>query len=269
MSIDLNDTFLIHNIAIKNRYEHDKLQKKWAIGDIKSIFVFTYNLYLFYFKTQINNVIAMQTIFDKDFFKILKNIIVGFDDRSIINMMAIFESGSDTTAVKNLFLVHDVSFYSRDPNILNLFQQYHLESNCTLNMSITQPFLDHIFNNICDHNLKLYSYIVNRILYLIQKSGSEIETTFIIIWEQETGKNKFFIDAISNLFGRYVISNENNISNIIDRFNGSIDNKILIVRNELQSIENIKYVNPNYLKSLITDRFCTIEFKIFQHRKYR
>jgi hypothetical protein len=90
---------------------------------------------------------------------------------------------------------------------------------------------------------------VNWASYLIQKSGSKIETAFIIIEEQETDNNKLFIDAISKLFGRYAISNENNISDIIDRFNSSIDNKILIACNELQSIENIKCLNANYLNS--------------------
>jgi len=42
------------------------------------------------------------------------------------------------------------------------------------------------------------------------------------------------------LFGSYGISNTNNISNIRDRFNSSIVNKILIACRELQSIDNAK-----------------------------
>lgn len=79
--------------------------------------------------------------------------------------------------------------------------------------------------------------------------------------QQGTRKNKFFPHNISKLFGYSEISNENNISNIIDRFNSSIENKILFVCNDLQSIDSVKHLNTDCLKSLITDRFCTIESK--------
>jgi hypothetical protein len=58
-----------------------------------------------------------------------------------------------------------------------------------------------MLNIICDHNLDLYSYLISRISLLIQKSGRKTETTLVIIGEQGTGKNKFFTDAISKLFG--------------------------------------------------------------------
>jgi hypothetical protein len=120
---------------------------------MKCIFIFTYNPYLFYVKTRVNNVIIIQTILDKDFLNTLNNIVVGIDDKSIINMKIIFKSESNATAVKNLFLIHDVNFYSQDPNVLSLFQGYPFKSIYTLNMSIIQHFLDHILNNICNHNL--------------------------------------------------------------------------------------------------------------------
>jgi septin family protein len=90
-------------------------------------------------------------------------------------------------------------------------------------MSFIQPFLDHILNPICNHNLDLYFNIINWISFLIQKSGNKTEISLVIIGEQGTDKNKFF----SKLFERSLISNENNISSIIHRFNSSIENKIL------------------------------------------
>jgi hypothetical protein len=83
--------------------------------------------------------------------------------------------------------------------------------------------------------------MLNWIADVIQNPGNKTETAVIIIDEQGTGKNKFFTDVISKLFGRYYVSNENSISNIIGRFNSSIENKILIVCNELQSIDNAKH----------------------------
>jgi hypothetical protein len=93
---------------------------------MKRIFVFTYNPYLFYVKTRINNEIAIQAISDNEFLKTIKNIVVNCDDKSIIGLKTIFESDIGTTAIKNLFLIHDISFYSQDPNALSLFQGIHL-----------------------------------------------------------------------------------------------------------------------------------------------
>jgi hypothetical protein len=73
--------------------------------------------------------------------------------------------------------------------------------------------------------LDLYSCIINWISFLIQKPGSTTQTTLVIICEQGTDKNKFFTVVISKLFGRYSISNENNINTIIGRFNNSIEVK--------------------------------------------
>jgi phage/plasmid-associated DNA primase len=81
-----------------------------------------------------------------------------------------------------------------------------------LDIKLIQPFLDHVYNIISDRNNDLYNYILNWIYYLLQNPGSKTETAFLIIGEQGTGKNKFFIDVISKLFGRYAIANENNIS---------------------------------------------------------
>jgi hypothetical protein len=96
---------------------------------------------------------------------------------------------------------------------------------------------------------ELYEYVLNWISYLLQNPGPKTETLFIIIGEQGTGKNKFFTDEISKLFGRYVIANENNINNIIGRFNSSFKNKILVICNELQSIDNSNHLNTDCLKT--------------------
>jgi putative DNA primase/helicase len=98
-------------------------------------------------------------------------------------------------------------------------------------------------------------------IIILQNPGSKTETTFIIIGEQGTDKNKFFTDVISKLFGRYAISNENTINKIIGRFNSSFENKILVICNELQSLDKAKHLNTYCLKSLITDSPCTIESK--------
>jgi hypothetical protein len=112
---------------------------------------------------------------------------------------------------------------------------------CNHNIDIIQPFLDHIHNIICDSNNDLYIYVIPWISYLIQNLSSKTETPLIKIGGQGIVKNKFFTDVIPKLFGRYTIPNENNINNIIGRFNSNIENKILVIVNELQTIYNAKY----------------------------
>jgi ABC-type uncharacterized transport system permease subunit len=80
MIICLNSN-IIHNISTKNYDEHAKLQKKIMIADVKRIFIHVCNSYLFYAKTQENQLIAIQTIYDNELLKTLKNIIMRCDDK--------------------------------------------------------------------------------------------------------------------------------------------------------------------------------------------
>jgi hypothetical protein len=235
---------------------------------MKKIFVFTHDPYLFYVKTIVNSEIVISPRSLLDFIKTLKNITVGsynnMNVESPVNLYDIFKMGSGITSVKNQFLVTGVKFDSKYSYYLSLFQGYPFENNnpCNSCTDIIKPFLDHVLNIISDSNNDLYNYIFNWISFLLQNPGSKTETAFIIIGEQGTGKNKFFTDVIAKLFGRYAIANENNINNIIGLFNSSFENKILVICNELQSIDNAKHLNTDCLKSLITDNTCTIESKL-------
>jgi hypothetical protein len=217
----------------------------------------------------INNEIIIQAISALEFLKILKNINIGFDDKGKLNNLKnIFEMGYGSNSIKNLFSVKDVTFYSKDNNVLSLFQGYPYDIDEVKKYSeLINPFLNHIFEVICDKNNELYIYVISWISFLIQNPVRKTETALIIIGEQGTGKNKFFTDVISKLFGRYCISKENNISNIIGRFNSIIENKILIICNELQNIDNAKLLDTSGLKSLISDNEINIESKYINTRK--
>jgi hypothetical protein len=103
-----------------------------VIADRKHIFIFIYNPYLVYVKTIINNGIIIQTITKKHFLKILKNIRVDSEDKSVINLKTIFESSIRAIVVKNLFRAHDVSACSQNPNVLSIFKRYLLNRLETL-----------------------------------------------------------------------------------------------------------------------------------------
>jgi hypothetical protein len=77
-SINFNDIFIIHDIAKQNYYDYGKFDEKLVIADMKRIFVFTHDPYLFYVKTIVNFEIVIYPRSPFDFIKTLKNITVGF-----------------------------------------------------------------------------------------------------------------------------------------------------------------------------------------------
>jgi hypothetical protein len=179
-TINLNDPFLINDIANKNYHESGKLNEQLVIEDMKRIFVFTLDPDVFYVKTIINNEITIQARSHKDFSKTLKNIVVGDYDKENktqkVSLKTIFEKGFGINSEKNKFTVKDVRFYSKgDSDILNLFQGYPYDvvNNMINNLGtpfsehLMKPFLDHVFNVICDKNNDLFNYIISWISYLI------------------------------------------------------------------------------------------------------
>jgi hypothetical protein len=73
----------------KNYDEYGKLQKKFLLNDMKRVFEFIFNPFLFSIKTRINNEIVIQVISDTNFLKILKNIAFGCDNESIVRLKKI------------------------------------------------------------------------------------------------------------------------------------------------------------------------------------
>jgi hypothetical protein len=61
--------------------------------------------------------------------------------------------------------------------------------------------------------------------------------------------------------------NENNISNIIGEINSSIEKKIILVYDELQSRENSQHLNNDFLNWLRTDKFWILEFQFINIRE--
>jgi hypothetical protein len=94
-SINVNDNFIINDIAKKNYNEYGKFDEKLVIIDMKRIFVFTHDPYLFYIKTIVNSEIVICLRSPLDFIKTLKNITVGSytkkSGESPVNLYDIFK----------------------------------------------------------------------------------------------------------------------------------------------------------------------------------
>jgi hypothetical protein len=133
-------------------------------------------------------------------------------------------------------------------------------------MDLIQPFLNHVKIIIADKNEEVYKYLINWISFIIQNPGEKCGTSPLLISAQGTGKNVFFSDVICELVEGYAIANENKIENVVGRFNCSLENKVLVICNELQSVENARYLNSDALKSIITEKKIRYDTK---HLKVR
>ena len=94
----------------------------------------------------------------------------------------------------------------------------------------------------------------------MQKPHFKAGTAIVLLGNQGTGKN-VFTNVICKLMARYANENITSIESIVGRFNAVLENKKLLVLNELQSIDANKYLNSDALKSVITDSKVNINQK--------
>lgn len=158
------------------------------------------------------------------------------------------------------FTVKAIKFYSQDPQVFNYFRGYDYKQLDEVKQNIIEPFLNHIHDVIANGNEDIYKYILVWIASILQKPNFKTETALVILGSQGTGKN-VFTNVICKLMARYANENVTNIESIVGRFNAVLENKKLLVLNELQSIDVNKYLNSDALKSVITDKKTNINQK--------
>jgi len=277
--IDLRDPFTFDTLQRTDYQNEDSVNTNSVISDMQRLMAYTNNPYLFYVKTLEKGNFRIQVRGDKDMAKTLKSILIGEEIAYVptgkdkngkmtfrkvsnpVSLYQIFNDGVGLNANKLKFLVRDVKFISNEPNVLSVFRGYPYKPIDSVKLPLIQPFLDHVQKIICNNNLEVFEFILNWIAFIIQNPGEKCETALLLISDQGCGKNVFFTDIICKLVEGYAISNETKIDNIIGRFNTSLENNVLVVCNELQSVENVRYLNSDALKSLITEKTIRYDSK--------
>ena len=162
----------------------------------------------------------------------------------------------------------DIRFFEQppEPTTFYYFCGYSYWIDQIANEDLIEPFLLHIYNIICNSNQELYQYVIQWISYVLQRPGTKAGTCIIIIGEQGCGKN-LFTDTLCNIIPEYSSSNINEIQDLTGKFNGLLENKMLIVLNELQNHGEAKYVNFDKLKAIITETSTRIELKFQEKRE--
>lgn len=160
---------------------------------------------------------------------------------------------------KNRFKKLGMKFYSTNKNMFSFFQGYDYDILNTFNMDIIQLYLDHIKNVICSGDEILYEYILNWYANIVQKPGAKNGTAIVLFGKPGGGKN-IFTNTLCKLMKRYSNRNVTNVEEIVGKFNTGLENKKLVVLNELSSAENTKF-NFDIMKSVITEKSINVNAK--------
>jgi len=187
--------------------------------------------------------------------------------RDSLKMIKLWKDGKKYITAYDVLLtklteitVKDVCFKSDKDDVLSLFHGYKYKVLDKCDYEIIKPFINFIKEIICDNVNEIFTYVIGWIATMIQNPGVKNETALILKGLQGIGKNRF-TDIISELMAGYSCKNVTDINELTGNFNSVVENKMLIVLNELKNNGEDRMVNFNALKSVITDDTIRINEK--------
>jgi putative DNA primase/helicase len=119
--------------------------------------------------------------------------------------------------------------------------------------------MKHMREIICNNNNDIFNYFINYLANLIQHPYKKANTSIIIKSIQGAGKDTIFKWFGNNILGKEYYLNEDTLELIFGKFNSSIENKILIVLNEVSGKET--FIINEKIKNAITREVNIIEHK--------
>ena len=156
------------------------------------------------------------------------------------------------------FYKRDITFYSTDKDDFSFFQGYKYEQ--IQNDALIEAFNHHIKHIWCKDNEECYNYIQDWFTTVIQKPLGRARTAIVVKGIEGTGKNTI-TDVWCELLAGYANPNVSDMDSIAGKFNTSLENKKLLVCNEMNSVELSGANLHNSLKKLITEDHVDIHTK--------
>lgn len=162
---------------------------------------------------------------------------------------------------------YDYCNYSNDPNMFSLYcnpikfnlDSEHHENNPKLPECVSK-ILDIISTEISDGNLIVNTakkeYVLNWFAYILQHPEDRNRIALHIVSEQGVGKN-ILTNTICKYLGDEFSETNLNIDSVIGQYTGNLDNKLLLVINELDRSNK----DMDRLKSIITEDCVSINKK--------
>ena len=157
--------------------------------------------------------------------------------------------------------VKRIRFMSDDKDAFNTFSGYKYKPLDSYDESLIKLHLQHWKNILCSGNDDQYNYLINWCARLLKVPDARNRTGLVLLSKQGTGKNTFFTDHLVNIIGEAYACYESNANNIFGEFNKKIQNKHLVVCNEMVDAENAarkQAISYDRLKSIMTDQTVSI-----------
>ena len=258
--IDVNDEFNL--IDIRSKCPYDNRSDEEAINDLKKCFVYCESVPpVFMIKTydSINENMKVSYTNETVAKSMMKKVII--NTRLMNGRMKNYSLWDLFNDNQLEFTVKGLKFYSEDKQVFSYFRGYDYKKLDKVKDEVIRPFLNHVHDVIANNNEEVYKYIILWIASILQQPSFKTETALVILGRQGTGKNTFFTNVICKLMSRYANENVTSIEPVVGKFNAVLENKKLIILNELQSIDSNKYLNSDALKSVITDKKININQK--------
>ena len=145
-------------------------------------------------------------------------------------------------------------------NIYNSFKGYKSEKIPLIYSDIENSLImKHIKDIICNNNNKIFNYFINFLANLIQHPYKKANTAIILKSIQGAGKDTIFEWFGRNILGEDYYLNTDKLELIFGKFNSKIENKILIVFNEVSGKDTFT-INET-IKNSITAKVNIVEHK--------
>ena len=147
-------------------------------------------------------------------------------------------------------------FNSDDDDVFNTFSGYRYEPLKTYDESLIKLHLQHWHDILCSANDAQYNYMIKWCARLLKFPNQINRTGLVLLSKQGTGKNTFFTDHLVNIIGDAYACYESNANNIFGEFNKKIENKHLVICNEMVNVDNASKrqgIDYDRLKSAMND----------------
>ena len=267
---DLKDEFLISDIRDKfGQYQlngsPEKLDYNAILTDLRRVMIIVDSqdgLFVFKVRDSKNNKMTLEFASRTAAYNRLKDLKVGTEAKvTKTETKLITKTAFDVIDASNnnaSFYKNSVCFFSENPKDFSFFQGYKYEP--VLNDALIEKFNEHIMNIWCKGDEKLYQYVQSWFATIVQEPLNRAYTALVIKGEEGLGKNTV-TDVWSELLAGYSNSNVSDINTIIGHFNSGIENKKLLVMNEMDSVDMNSKAIFNGLKKLITEDTIDINEK--------
>ena len=265
---DLKDTFSVKDIREKGaagKYqvngEAEKLDYNQVLRDLQRVLIVVDKaeaLYIFKQRDARNDKMTIATCHLKTAKDTLKQLKVGteLNKEKIVTKTAwdIFNASVNNSA----FYKRDITFYSENPEDFSFYQGLKYEP--VQNDELIEKFNSHIKRIWCKDNEELYTYVQSWFATILQHPLGRCYTALVVKGVEGTGKNAV-TDVWAELLSGYSNSNVSDIDSVVGKFNSAVENKKLLVCNEMDSADMNSTAVFNRLKKLITENVIDINTK--------